>query len=104
MTLVVKKEHLNEIKDTCKIICHSDFGRRKKTFEGFLKTWILEDLSENGGFNQLGGKKGIENKHLLVSMINRILKMLDTREGRALEVKLYFVRKAQLSFLINYNF
>ena len=81
VTPVPKKEHLKEIKDVRKITCLSDFG---KIFEGFLKTWILEDISEQESFSQFGGKKGIGTEHLLVCMIDRILKMLDTREGRAL--------------------
>ena len=84
VTPVPKKEHLKEIKDVRKITSLSDFG---KIFEGFLKTWILEDISEQESFSQFGGKKGIGTEHLLVCMIDRILKMLDTREGRALMIR-----------------
>ena len=35
----------------------------------------------------LGEKKGIGTEHLSVCMIDRILKMLDTREGRALVIR-----------------
>ena len=48
-----------------------------------LKKWILEDLSENESFNQFRGKKGIGAEHMIVCMVNRILKLLETTEGRA---------------------
>ena len=84
MTPVPKKEQLKEIKDTRKITCLSDYG---KIFEGFLKTWILEDISQNESFSQFGGKKGIGSEHMLVCMIDRILKLLETPEGRGLVIR-----------------
>ena len=53
---VPKKEILKEIKETRNIACLSDFS---KIYEGFLRTWILEDLSENERFSQFGGKSGV---------------------------------------------
>ena len=84
MTPVPKKEYLKEIKDTRKITCLSDFG---KIYEGFLKTWILEDILEKESFSQFGGKKGIGSEHMLVCMVDRILKLLNTKEGRALVLR-----------------
>ena len=80
VTPVPKKEILKEIKDTRKIACLSDYS---KIYEGFLKKWILEDISENLSFSQFGGKKGIGAEHMIVCMVDRILKLLDTTEGRA---------------------
>ena len=54
VTPVPKKEYLQEIKDTRKITCLSDFG---KNFEGFLKTWILEDISKKKVLVSLGERK-----------------------------------------------
>ena len=81
MTPVPKKENLKEIKDTRKITCLSDYS---KVYEGFLKTWILEDIMKNESFSQFGGKKGIGTEHMIVCMVDRILKLLDTPEGKAL--------------------
>ena len=76
---VPKKEILKEIKDTRKIACLSDYC---KIYEGFLKTWILEDLAKSESFSQFGGKSGVGAEHMLVCMVDRILKLLDTPEGR----------------------
>ena len=76
---VPKKEILKEIKDTRKIACLSDYC---KIYEGFLKTWILEDLATSETFSQFGGKSGVGAEHMLVCMVDRILKLLDTPEGR----------------------
>ena len=80
---VPKKEYLKVIKDTRKIACLSDFC---KIYESFLKTWILEDISHNESFSQFGGKKGVGAEHMIVCMVDRILKLLDTPEGRALVI------------------
>ena len=80
VTPMPKKEVLKEIKDTRKIACLSDYC---KIYESFLKTWILEDISENESFSQFGGKKGVGAEHMLVCLVDRILKLLETKEGRA---------------------
>ena len=77
---VPKKEILKEIKDTRKIACLSDYC---KVFEGFLKTWVLEDISRHENFSQYGGKSGVGAEHMLVCMVDRILKLLDTTKGHA---------------------
>ena len=38
---------------------------------------------ENESFSQFGGKKGIGAEHMIVCMVDRILKLLETTEGRA---------------------
>ena len=80
VTPVPKKEILKEVKDTRKITCLSDYS---KIFEGFLKKWILEDLLDSESFSQFGGKKGIGAEHMIVCMVDRILKLLETTEGKA---------------------
>ena len=80
---VPKLENLKVIKDTRKVSCLSDYC---KIYESFLKTWILEDISENECFSQFGGKKGIGAEHMIVCMVDRILKLLDTTEGKAVVI------------------
>ena len=53
-----------------------------KIYEAFLKKWILEDIAENVSFSQFGGKKDIGAEHMIVCMVDRILKLLDTPETR----------------------
>ena len=77
---VSKKEILKNIKDTWKLACLSDYC---KIYEGFLKTWILEDNSRHESFSQFGGKSGVGAEYMVVCMVDRILKLLDTTEGRA---------------------
>ena len=43
----------------------------------------MEDLSKTDSFSQFGGKSGVGAEHMLVCMVDRILKLLDTTEGRA---------------------
>jgi hypothetical protein len=54
VTPIPKKGYLKEIKDTRKITCLSDFG---KIYEGFLKTWILEDISKKKVIVNLEGRR-----------------------------------------------
>ena len=69
-----------EIKDLRKIACTSDFS---KVFEGFLKDWILEDIGEKLDIGQYGGKKGIGTEHMIVCLLDRILKLLDKHPDRS---------------------
>ena len=48
-----------------------------------MKTFILEDMLDSDSFSQFGGKKVIGAEHMLVCMVDRIFKLLETREGRA---------------------
>ena len=52
-----------EISDLRKISCTSDYS---KLFEGFLKEWIIEDVSENVDIGQFVGQVGTRTEHLLV--------------------------------------
>ena len=42
----------------------------------------MEDLSDNENFSQFGGKSGVGAEHMVVFMVDRILKLLDTTKGR----------------------
>ena len=57
---------VKEIEDTRKIACISDYF---KIYEGFLKTWILEDISQQESFSQFGGKQGPSGKTIALKSI-----------------------------------
>ena len=63
------------IKDLRKISSTSDFS---KVFESFLRDWILEDISANIDPGQLGSLKVTGTEHMLVCLVDRILKLLET--------------------------
>ena len=54
-----------------------------KVFEGFLKEWIMEDISHNIDIGQYGGQAGIGTEHLIVGLLDRILKLLDQHSDRS---------------------
>ena len=68
------------ITDLRKIACTSDFS---KLFEGFLKEWILEDISHNIDSGQYGGQAGLGTEHMIVCFIDRILYLLDTHPDKS---------------------
>ena len=68
------------IKDLRKISCTSDFS---KLFEGFLKDWIVEDIYENLDIGQYGGRKGTGTEHMIVCLLDRILKLLDQHPDKS---------------------
>jgi hypothetical protein len=69
-----KKTTLKLLKDVRKIASTSDFS---KIFEYFLLQFVLEDVSDKMSVRQYGGKKGVGTEHLLVTLIDRIKKLLD---------------------------
>ena len=62
------------ISDLRKISGTSDYS---KLYEGYLKEWIMEDISENIDISQFGGQVGMGTEHMIVCYINRILQLLD---------------------------
>ena len=68
------------ISDLRKIACTSDYS---KIFEGFLKEWILEDVYENIDIGQYGGLAGTGTEHMIVCLIDRILKLLDENPDKS---------------------
>ena len=62
------------MKDLRKISSTSDYS---KVYESFLKHWIMEDISPNIDIGQFGGQAGMGTEHMLASLVNRILTLLD---------------------------
>ena len=62
------------LSDLRKIAYTSDYS---KIFEGFLKDWILEDISDKLDIGQYGGQPGKGTEHMIVCFIDRILKLFD---------------------------
>ena len=77
---VPKVHPCKELTDVRKIACTSDFN---KLFEGFLKDWILEDVSHMIHPKQFGGQKGSGTEHLLVCLVDRVLGLLDKNTVRS---------------------
>jgi hypothetical protein len=46
-----------------KISCTSDYS---KLYDGFLKGWVMEDISENDDISQFGGQPGMGAEQMIV--------------------------------------
>ena len=68
------------MKDLRKISCTSDYS---KLFEGFLKDWIVEDIYDKLDIGQFGGRKGTGTEHMIVCILDRILKLLDKHSDKS---------------------
>ena len=75
ITPAPKISHPKVIKDLRKISSTSDYS---KVFEGFIKDWILEDISDKIDVGQFGGQPGTGTEHMMVCLVDRILKLLDS--------------------------
>ena len=64
-----------DCKEIRKIASTSDYS---KIFEVFLRKWIIEDIDKKIHINQFAGRKGMGTEHLIVLMVDRVLKLLDT--------------------------
>ena len=80
VTPAPKISNPQNISDLRKISCTSDYS---KLFEGYLKEWIREDISDNIDSGQFGGQAGMGTEHMLVCYIDRILKLLDTHPHKS---------------------
>ena len=80
VTPVPKVTHPKEISDLRKISCTSDYS---KLFEGFLKEWVMEDIAKKLDMGQFGGQPGIGTEHLIVCLLDRILKLLDKHSDKS---------------------
>ena len=69
-----KKTTLKELKDVRKIASTSDYS---KIFEHFLLEFVHEDISKKLSKRQYGGKKGVGTEHLIVTLLDRVKKLLD---------------------------
>ena len=64
-----------------------DIGNESDLFTLAEELPDTEDLLESESFSQFGGKKGIGAEHMIVCMVDRILKLLETTEGKAAVIK-----------------
>ena len=48
-----------------------------------MKDWILEDIAPKIDKSQFGNQKGTSTEHMLVSLMDRILKLIDQNPNRA---------------------
>ena len=72
------------LKNLRKVACTSDFN---KVLESFTKDWILEDVGKKLDLSQFGGKKGLGSEHMVVAMVDRVLKLLDNNTTRSAVLK-----------------
>jgi hypothetical protein len=75
VTPAPKISNPQEITDLRKISCTSDYS---KLYEGFIKDWIMEDVSANIDIGQFGGQPGIGTEHMIFCFVDRMLHLLDT--------------------------
>ena len=80
ITPAPKITHPKVIKDLRKISSTSDYS---KVFEGFIKDWVLEDISDNIDIGQFGGQAGSGTEHMMVCLVDRILSLLDSKTDSA---------------------
>ena len=80
VTPAPKVSNPQDISDLRKISCTSDYS---KLYEGYLKEWIMDDISARIDPGQYGGQAGVGTEHMLVSYIDRILKCLDTHSDKS---------------------
>ena len=75
-----KVTHPKLINDLRNISSTSDFS---KVFDSFLRDWILEDISSKIDIGQYRGQAGTGTEHMMIFLVDRILKLLDSTNGRA---------------------
>jgi hypothetical protein len=80
VTPAPKVTNPKEISDLRKISGTSDYS---KVYEGFLKDWIMEDVSKNIDIGQFGGQAGMGTEHMIVCYLDRILKLLDENQHKS---------------------
>jgi hypothetical protein len=67
-------EPMKTCKDVRKIASTSNYS---KIYESFLRKWIVEDIGQKININQFAGRKGVGTEHMIVMMMDRVLKLLD---------------------------
>ena len=80
VTPVPKVTRPKTIKELRKISSTSEFS---KLFEGFLKDWIMEDISPMIDNSQYGNQEGSGTEHMMVALVDKILSLLDETDGHA---------------------
>ena len=86
VTPAPKVTHPKQISDLRKISSTSDYS---KVYEGFIKDWIMEDVSHNIDTGQFGGQAGIGTEHMVVCLLDRILQLLDRHPDRSAVIATY---------------
>ena len=72
------------LKDVRKVASTSDYN---KVLESVIKDYITEDIAHNLDPQQFGGKKGHGTEHMLVSLMDRVLKLLDNNNTKSAVLK-----------------
>ena len=80
VTPVPKSSELKTLSSLRKISCTSRFSQ---IFEGFLKTWIMEDIWKNIDPSQFCGEKGTGIEHMIVKLLDRIHSLLDENPDKS---------------------
>ena len=80
VTPVPKVRSPKTLDELRKISSTSEFS---KLFEGFLKEWIMEDISPNIDPSQFGNQPGTGTDHMMVALLDKILAVLDESDGHA---------------------
>jgi hypothetical protein len=75
-----KVSNPKQLKDLRKISLTSEYSLG---FEGLIKDWILEDISPSIDSAQYGNQKGTSTEHLLVNLMDRILRLIDQNPNRS---------------------
>ena len=86
VTPVPKVSHPKVISDLRKISGTSDFS---KVYEGFLKDWVMQDIHSNLDIAQFGGQSGMGTEHMMVCLLDRILKLLDRNNKKSADNDLF---------------
>ena len=66
------------LKDLGKISLTSEYSL---IFEGIIKDWIMEDIAPSIDRSQYGNQKGTSTEHMMVNLMDRILKLLDNNSN-----------------------
>ena len=81
-----KKVAIKNLKDVRQIASTSDFS---KIFEKFLIEYVHQDITHKLNNRQYGGKQGVGTEHLVVTLLNRIKKLLDDPENLTVVLSSY---------------
>ena len=72
------------LKDVRKVASTSDFN---KVLEAFTKTYITQGIGHKLDPKQFGGKKGLVTEHMVISLMDRVLSLLDNNNTRSAVIK-----------------
>ena len=68
------------LKHLRKISLTSEFSL---VFEGIIKDWIMEDIAPKIDKSQYGNQKGTSTEHLIVKLMDKILRLLDKNNNKS---------------------